>query len=106
LRSRPASRRPTTYLADYQHPWRWSVDIGDSWDFGVLADGLELDDELVSSLRMRRREQRHLPEESVRCAVHPAHAYRQDLEVSVKRILAGSRAGDVLTPDAVNDPSH
>jgi acetoacetyl-CoA synthetase len=76
--------------------------------FVVLDDGLELSDELVSTVRTKLREQaspRHVPDEVFAVPAIPHTRTGKKLEIPVKRILAGALASEVLSLDAVDDPT-
>jgi len=62
----------------------------------------------VSTIRTRLREQaspRHVPDDVFAVPSIPRTRTGKKLEVPVKRILAGARASEVLSLDAVDDPS-
>jgi acetoacetyl-CoA synthetase len=75
--------------------------------FVVLADGIELDDELRGDLRRLIREQlspRHLPDEIVVAPAIPRTLTGKKLEVPVKRILQGAPVQRAAALGAVDRP--
>ncbi|GAB3622686.1 acetoacetate--CoA ligase [Mariniluteicoccus endophyticus] len=74
--------------------------------FIVLADGAELTDELVATIRDKVRTEaspRHVPDEvhAVRALPHTKTGKR--LEVPIKRILQGADPASVVSPQALDD---
>ncbi len=75
--------------------------------FVVLADGVELDDALVSRIRTTIREglsQRHVPDTIVAVPAIPRTLTGKKMEVPVKRLLLGRPLAEVAAPGAVADP--
>ena len=75
--------------------------------FVVLRDGAELDDELISRIRDRIREDcspRHVPDEVRAVPAIPRTLSGKALEVPVKRILTGEPAERTVSRDALADP--
>jgi acetoacetyl-CoA synthetase len=75
--------------------------------FVVLRDGVELDDELVSRIRGRIREDcspRHVPDEIRAVPAIPRTLSGKVLEVPVKRILTGEPVDTTLSRDALANP--
>lgn len=84
------------------------VDV-DGWMplFVTLADGARLDQELVSRIRSRVREDcspRHVPSEVLPTPEIPRTLTGKLLEVPVKRLLAGEPAEQVASRDALANP--
>jgi acetoacetyl-CoA synthetase len=82
---------------------------GDSWLplFVVLAEGAELDDDLVSRIRKRIREDcspRHVPSDIVRIDEVPRTLSGKVLEVPVKKILMGAPAEKAASRDSLANP--
>jgi acetoacetyl-CoA synthetase len=76
--------------------------------FVVLRPGLELDDDLVKCIRARIREDcspRHVPDVIEQIAEVPRTLSGKVLELPVKRILLGSPAATVASPDALANPA-
>ena len=76
--------------------------------FVVLRDGIELDDDLVSRIRTRIREDcspRHVPDEVRAVPAIPRTLSGKALEVPVKRILSGEPADQALSRDSLADPA-
>jgi acetoacetyl-CoA synthetase len=74
----------------------------------VLRAGAELDDELVSRLRARIREDcspRHVPDEITAVPAVPRTLSGKILEVPVKRILMGADPETVASRDSLADPA-
>jgi acetoacetyl-CoA synthetase len=88
------------------------VDIprdGEDWMplFVVLADGAQLDDDLVKRIRTRIREDcspRHVPNEISAIAEVPRTLSGKVLEVPVKRILMGMPADKAASRDSLANP--
>ena len=75
--------------------------------FVVLRDGVELDDELVSRIRTRIREDcspRHVPDEVRAVPAIPRTLSGKVLEVPVKRILSGEPTERTVSRDALANP--
>jgi len=75
--------------------------------FVVLRDGIELDDDLVSRIRTRIREDcspRHVPDEVRAVPAIPRTLSGKALEVPVKRILSGEPAERTVSRDALANP--
>ena len=75
--------------------------------FVVLRDGVELDDDLVSRIRARIREDcspRHVPDEVRAVPAIPRTLSGKALEVPVKRILSGEPAERTVSRDALANP--
>jgi acetoacetyl-CoA synthetase len=75
--------------------------------FVVLADGAELDDDLVTRIKTRVREQaspRHVPDEVVAVPAVPRTTTGKKLEVPLKRIAQGVPVDKALNLGAVADP--
>lgn len=76
--------------------------------FVVLAEGVELDDALrmkINSAIRTETSPRHVPDEIIAVPAIPHTRTGKKLEVPIKRILQGARPDDVLSRDAVDDPS-
>jgi acetoacetyl-CoA synthetase len=76
--------------------------------FVVLRDGAELDDELVSEIRRRVREDcspRHVPNEIRQIAEVPRTLSGKILEVPVKRILTGTPADKAASRESLANPA-
>lgn len=74
--------------------------------FLVLDDGHQLDDAMRDTIIRRLRHEaspRHVPDEIIAVPAIPHTRTGKKLEVPVKRILAGARASEVLSFDAVDD---
>ncbi|HET6683398.1 MAG TPA: acetoacetate--CoA ligase [Gaiella sp.] len=75
--------------------------------FVVLRDGIELDDDLVTRIRARIREDcspRHVPDEIRAVPAIPRTLSGKVLEVPVKRILAGEPVERTVSRDALANP--
>jgi acetoacetyl-CoA synthetase len=75
--------------------------------FVVLREGAELDDELVSAIRKRVREDcspRHIPNEIRRIDAVPRTLSGKVLEVPVKRILTGTPAEQAASRESLANP--
>jgi acetoacetyl-CoA synthetase len=85
-----------------------SLGMGELLLFVVLAPGVELDDELVGTIKSRLRDlrsPRHVPD-----SIHVVHAIPRTLtgkkmEVPVKKILTGAVPSSVASPTTMADPS-
>ncbi|MGH2985248.1 MAG: AMP-binding enzyme, partial [Solirubrobacterales bacterium] len=76
--------------------------------FVVLADGVELGDELKRELGRRIREQcspRHVPDEVYAIAEVPRTLSGKVLEVPVKRILTGTPPEQAASRDSLANPA-
>jgi acetoacetyl-CoA synthetase len=76
--------------------------------FVVLRDGTRLDDELVTRIRRRIREDcspRHVPDLVEQIAEVPRTLSGKALELPVKRILLGAAAETTVSRDALASPS-
>jgi acetoacetyl-CoA synthetase len=76
--------------------------------FVVLREGVRLDDELVSLIRQRVREDcspRHLPDEIRQIAEVPRTLSGKVLEVPVKRILMGTPPEDAASRESLANPA-
>jgi acetoacetyl-CoA synthetase len=76
--------------------------------FVVLRDGAELDDELVSEIRRRVREDcspRHVPNEIRQIAEVPRTLSGKILEVPVKRILTGTPVDQAASRESLANPA-
>jgi acetoacetyl-CoA synthetase len=75
--------------------------------FVVLRDDAALDDELVSEIRRRIREDcspRHVPDELVAAPGIPRTLSGKILEVPVKRLLSGASMDEVASRDSLANP--
>jgi acetoacetyl-CoA synthetase len=73
----------------------------------VLREGAELDDELVSAIRSRVREDcspRHVPSEVFQVEEVPRTLSGKVLEVPVKKILTGTPAEQAASRDSLANP--
>jgi acetoacetyl-CoA synthetase len=76
--------------------------------FAVLADGADLDDELVGEIKRRIREHcspRHVPDEIFEIAEVPRTLSGKVLEVPVKRILTGTPVERAASRDSLANPA-
>jgi acetoacetyl-CoA synthetase len=76
--------------------------------FVQLAEGAELDDPLRARIRDALRRQlspRHVPDSVYAVPAIPRTLTGKKLEQPIKRILQGTPARDVLSPEAMNDPT-
>ena len=76
--------------------------------FVVLEEGRELDDDLVSQIRKRVREDcspRHVPSEVRAIAEVPRTLSGKVLEVPVKRILMGQSPDQAASRDSLANPA-
>jgi acetoacetyl-CoA synthetase len=76
--------------------------------FVVLADGVELDDELHASICRELRSQlspRHVPDMITAVPAIPRTLTGKKLEAPVKRLLRGEPADDVASRDSLLDPT-
>jgi acetoacetyl-CoA synthetase len=76
--------------------------------FVVLAEGRELDDELIAASRKRLREDcspRHVPNEVVQIAEVPRTLSGKVLEVPVKRVLMGTPPEQAASRDSLANPA-
>ena len=83
---------------------------GDSWMplFVVLAEGEELDDDVVAALRRRIREDcspRHVPNEVIRVDEVPRTLSGKVLEVPVKKVLMGGDPEKAASRDSLANPA-
>jgi acetoacetyl-CoA synthetase len=83
---------------------------GDSYVplFVVLDDGVELDDDLVSRIKRRIREDcspRHVPDEVIRIPEVPKTLNGKKLEVPVKKILTGTPLEKAASRDSLSNPA-
>ena len=81
----------------------------DSWMplFVVLADGAELDDALVATIRARLRADcspRHVPDAVVRIEAVPRTLSGKVLEVPIKRLLMGGDPATLASRDSLANP--
>ena len=77
------------------------------WLFAVLADGVELDEELEAKIRRRMREHcspRHVPDRIVAVAEVPRTLSGKKLEVPVKKILMGGDPERAASRDSLANP--
>jgi acetoacetyl-CoA synthetase len=85
------------------------VDVDSSMRlFVVLADGAQLDEALVGSIRRRVREHcspRHVPDEIVQIAEVPRTLSGKKLEVPVKKILTGADPEGAASRDSLANPA-
>ncbi len=75
--------------------------------FVVLADGAQLDDELIATIRARVREDcspRHVPNEVRQIAEVPRTLSGKVLEVPVKRILTGTPPDQAASRESLANP--
>ena len=75
--------------------------------FVVLAEGVELDDELRTQIRRRIREHcspRHVPDEITAIAEVPRTLSGKKLEVPVKKILTGAAPEQAASRDSLANP--
>jgi acetoacetyl-CoA synthetase len=82
---------------------------GQSWMplFVVLAEGTELTDDIVKSVRTRIREDcspRHVPDEIVAVREVPRTLSGKVLEVPVKKVLMGGEPGKAASRDSLANP--
>ena len=82
----------------------------DNWMplFVVLEEGRELDDDLVSQIRKRVREDcspRHVPSDVIRVEQVPRTLSGKVLEVPVKRILMGQSPDQAASRDSLANPA-
>jgi acetoacetyl-CoA synthetase len=83
------------------------VDVGTMPLFVVLREGTELDDELVSRVRARVREDcspRHVPDEVVAVKEVPRTLSGKVLELPVKKILMGTPPEQAASRDSLANP--
>jgi acetoacetyl-CoA synthetase len=76
--------------------------------FVVLADGVELDDEVVARIKRRVRQDcspRHVPNDVHRVAEIPRTLSGKVLEVPVKRILMGTPPEQAASRDSLANPA-
>ena len=76
--------------------------------FVVLAEGAELDDDLVAQIRRRIREDcspRHVPNEVIRIDEVPRTLSGKALEVPVKRILMGTPPEQAASRESLANPA-
>jgi acetoacetyl-CoA synthetase len=76
--------------------------------FVVLRDGADLSEDLVARIRRRIRAEcspRHAPDEVRQVPAVPRTLSGKLLEVPVKRILMGAAREDVVSRDALADPT-
>ena len=83
---------------------------GEAWMplFVVLREGESLDDELVSQIRRRVREDcspRHVPDEIRQIAEVPRTLSGKVLEVPVKRILMGTPPEQAASRESLANPA-
>jgi acetoacetyl-CoA synthetase len=86
------------------------LDSGGYWMplFVVLADGVDLDEELGGRIRREIRERaspRHVPDEIIVAPGIPHTVTGKKLEVPVKRILQGADPAAVTAASALDDPA-
>ena len=75
--------------------------------FVVLRDGVALDDELITAIRKRIREDcspRHVPDEVRQIADVPRTLSGKVLEVPVKRILTGTPPEQAVSRESLANP--
>ena len=75
--------------------------------FVVLADGVELDDDVAGRIKRAIREslsQRHVPDTIVAVPAIPRTLTGKKMEVPVKRLLLGRALAEVAAPGATADP--
>jgi acetoacetyl-CoA synthetase len=83
------------------------VDVGTMPLFVVLREGIELDDELVTRIRARVREDcspRHVPDEVVAVKEVPRTLSGKVLELPVKKILMGTPPEQAASRDSLANP--
>jgi acetoacetyl-CoA synthetase len=83
------------------------VDVGTMPLFVVLREGTELDDELVTRIRARVREDcspRHVPDEVVAVKEVPRTLSGKVLELPVKKILMGTPPEQAASRDSLANP--
>jgi acetoacetyl-CoA synthetase len=76
--------------------------------FVVLAQGVELDEEIVEDLRRRIRSDcspRHVPDEVIQVSAVPRTLSGKVLEVPVKKILMGGDPATAASRDSLADPA-
>jgi len=76
--------------------------------FVVLADGVDLDDDLRSRIGLALRSQlspRHVPDRVLAVSAVPRTLTGKKLEAPVKRILLGASVSSVASTDALLDPT-
>ena len=76
--------------------------------FVVLADGVALDDALVTRIRTTIREalsQRHVPDTVIAVPAVPRTLTGKKMEVPVKRLFQGRALAEVAAPGATADPA-
>jgi acetoacetyl-CoA synthetase len=76
--------------------------------FVVLAEGADLDDDLLAAIRTALREQlspRHVPDEVIAVTALPHTLTGKRLEVPVKRILSGTPLAQAVNPGSLDNPS-
>jgi acetoacetyl-CoA synthetase len=76
--------------------------------FVVLADGAELDDDLVARLKRQVREDcspRHVPDEVFQVDEVPRTLSGKVLEVPVKKILMGTDPSEAASRDSLANPA-
>jgi acetoacetyl-CoA synthetase len=76
--------------------------------FVVLREGEELDDELITEIKRRIREQcspRHVPNDVFQIAEVPRTLSGKALEVPVKRILMGTPVETAASKDSLANPA-
>jgi acetoacetyl-CoA synthetase len=84
------------------------VDVGTMPLFVVLREGVELDDELVTRIRARVREDcspRHVPDEVIQVQEVPRTLSGKVLELPVKRILQGAEPQKAASRDSLQNPA-
>ena len=75
--------------------------------FVVLADGVELDDDVAGRIKRAIREslsQRHVPDAIIAVPAIPRTLTGKKMEVPVKRLLLGRPLAEVAAPGATTDP--
>ena len=78
------------------------------WLFTVMADGVELDEELEGRIRRRMREHcspRHVPDRIVAVTEVPRTLSGKKLEVPVKKILMGGDPERAASRDSLANPA-
>ena len=76
--------------------------------FVVLAEGVELDDELTAEIKRRIREQcspRHVPNDVFQIDEVPRTLSGKVLEIPVKKILMGTPADQAASRDSLANPA-